>query len=79
MTNIHSQCQVLFQFANSASPSKVEIQGRDTSWVQKPFFACFDPDANWLDQLNPAFDEENFFFEEGYNELQKMLLPMIYE
>ena len=39
------------------------IQGRNPDWVYRPFFAQFDPQATWLDQLKPAFGEEKFFFE----------------
>jgi KamA family protein len=39
------------------------IQGRDTSWVNRVFFARFDSQAAWLDQLEPAFGERAFFFE----------------
>jgi KamA family protein len=42
------------------------IQGRNADWVQRPFFARFDPQATWLDQLRPAFGAEAFFFEEEY-------------
>lgn len=40
------------------------IQARNPDWVQRPFFARFDPQAAWLDQLKPAFGEEKFFFED---------------
>lgn len=40
------------------------IQGRQSNWVGKPFFAKFDPDAIWLDDLEPAFEQEHFFFED---------------
>ena len=40
------------------------LQARDPAWVRKPFFARFDEHATWLDQLEPAFGEERFFFEE---------------
>ena len=40
------------------------IQGRNPEWVQRPFFAKYDPEATWLDQLQPAFGEEKFFFED---------------
>jgi KamA family protein len=40
------------------------IQARNPDWVQRPFFARFDPDATWFDQLKPAFGETAFFFEE---------------
>jgi KamA family protein len=39
------------------------LQGRNPEWVQRPFFAKYDPDATWLDQLRPAFGQEKFFFE----------------
>ena len=39
------------------------LQGRNPDWVQRPFFARFDPAATWLDQLRPAFGEDRFFFE----------------
>ena len=28
-----------------------------------PFFAKYDPKATWLDQLQPAFGETEFFYE----------------
>ena len=40
------------------------IQGRNPDWVQQPFFAKYDEQATWLDDLKPAFGEERFFFEE---------------
>lgn len=40
------------------------LRGRDREWVGQPFFARFDPEATWLDQLRPAFGEQRFFFEE---------------
>lgn len=40
------------------------IQGRNPDWVHRPFFAEYNPDAIWIDDLKPAFNEEKFFFEE---------------
>lgn len=40
------------------------LQGRDPEWVGRPFFARFDPQATWLDDLEPAFGEERFFFDD---------------
>ena len=40
------------------------IQARNPDWVQRPFFAQYDPRATWLDQLRPAFGEQKFFFED---------------
>ncbi len=38
------------------------LQGRNPDWVARPFFAEYDEDALWLDELKPAF-ESRFFFE----------------
>lgn len=38
------------------------IQGRNPDWVQRPFFARYDPDAAWINELEPAFGEKEFFF-----------------
>lgn len=45
------------------------IQGRNPDWVQRPFFATFDPEATWLDQLRPAFGEPKWFWQDEYAEL----------
>ncbi len=47
------------------------IQGRNSDWVARPFFAKFDCHAQWIDDLEPAFGMESFFFED---ELAEMLL-----
>lgn len=39
------------------------IQGRNPDWVARPFFAKYDESAQWLDDLKPAFGQEQFFFE----------------
>jgi L-lysine 2,3-aminomutase len=46
------------------------LQGRNPDWVAKPFFAEYNPDAVWLDDLKPAFGEKQFFFD---GELQSMI------
>ncbi len=40
------------------------LQGRHSGWVDQPFFAEYDDQAAWLDQLKPAFGQKRFFFEE---------------
>jgi L-lysine 2,3-aminomutase len=40
------------------------VQGRNPEWVNRPFFAEFDPKATWLSDLRPAFGEPEFFFTE---------------
>lgn len=47
------------------------IQGRNSQWAIRPFFAKYDPKALWMDDLQPAFGKEEFFFE---TELAEMLL-----
>jgi KamA family protein len=39
------------------------LQARNPDFVRKPFYAKFDPNATWLDDLVPAFGEKRFFFE----------------
>ena len=50
------------------------LQGRDPEWVNKPFFAKYDENAIWLDDLKPAF-EEKFFFEDGLKAIKEKKLP----
>lgn len=54
VTHIHGEDVFVLQF----------IQARDPEWVNRPFFAKFDAAATWLDDLQPAFGESEFFFEE---------------
>ncbi|MCB0608816.1 MAG: lysine 2,3-aminomutase [Lewinellaceae bacterium] len=39
------------------------LQARNPEWVGRPFFAKYNPDAIWLDDLEPAFGEQRFFYE----------------
>jgi len=48
------------------------LQGRNPAWAGKPFFAAYDPEALWLDDLVPAFGEKEFFFEQEYRKLLKV-------
>ena len=43
------------------------LQGRNPDWTTKPFFAKYDPNAYWLDNLKPAFNEEKFFYDDELN------------
>ena len=52
------------------------LQGRNPDWVQKPFFAKYDENAIWLDDLKPAF-EDKFFFEDEMNDLKKSKMQNI--
>ncbi|MDX5332796.1 MAG: lysine 2,3-aminomutase [Gammaproteobacteria bacterium] len=49
------------------------IQGRNPDWVQRPFFARYDEEATWLDDLKPAFGEEKFFFEDEYRQISSRI------
>jgi KamA family protein len=48
------------------------IQGRNPDWVDRPFFADYDEQAAWYDELSPAFGQERFFYED---ELDTILQP----
>ncbi|MBI9071425.1 MAG: lysine 2,3-aminomutase [Melioribacteraceae bacterium] len=43
------------------------LQGRNAKWVKNPFFAKYDEDAIWLDDLKPFFGDK-FFFEKELDE-----------
>jgi KamA family protein len=45
------------------------LQGRNPNWVREPFFAKYDENAIWLDDLKPAIGEK-FFFEDELNDLK---------
>jgi KamA family protein len=51
------------------------IQGRNPDWVQRPFFARYDPKATWLDDLQPAFGATEFFYEEEYDAMLRRVAP----
>jgi len=58
VTTVHGEAVFVLRF----------LQARDPDWVGRPFFAKFDSQATWLDDLVPAFGEERFFFEEDLRE-----------
>jgi hypothetical protein len=45
------------------------LQGRDPAWANRVFLAGYDETATWLDDLVPAFGEDEFFFEPWLREL----------
>ena len=51
---IHGQKTFALQF----------LQGRDPDWLLQPFFAEYDANAAWFNELSPAFGEDRFFFEQ---------------
>ncbi|MBT3761984.1 MAG: lysine 2,3-aminomutase [Candidatus Nitrosopelagicus sp.] len=46
------------------------LQGRNPEWVNRPFFAKYDENAIWLDDLKPAF-EDKFFFEDELRQIKE--------
>jgi L-lysine 2,3-aminomutase len=57
------------------------LQARDPDWVGRPFFARFDPEATWLDDLEPAFGEREFFYEDHLSDFDagRRSLPLVQE
>lgn len=53
------------------------IQGRNPDWIQRPFFAKYNPKATWLNHLEPAFGEEKFFFEDEYEAIRNDRLDAV--
>ena len=37
------------------------LQGRNPNWIDQPFFAKYDENAIWLDDLKPAYLKKNSF------------------
>jgi KamA family protein len=46
------------------------VQAREPDWVRRPFYARYDENATWLDQLKPAFGAKEFFFEPALREMK---------
>lgn len=42
------------------------LQSRNPRWSEKVFFAKYDPDALWFNDLEPVFGMTEFFFEQQY-------------
>ncbi len=54
VTNVHGKPVFILEF----------IQARKPGLVRIPFFANYDPNVSWYDQLRPAFSSDRPFFEE---------------
>ena len=50
------------------------IQGRNPDWAARPFFAKYDPDATWMNELKPAFSDKFFFEDELENIYQQKII-----
>lgn len=55
------------------------LQARNADWVGRPFFAKYDDEATWLDELEPAFGERTFFFEPELWQLMRSQRPRLAE
>jgi len=53
------------------------IQGRNPEWCNRLFFAKYDPDAAWYDQLRPAFGEREWFFQRELDGLADDLVAQV--
>ncbi|MFQ5700543.1 MAG: KamA family radical SAM protein [Acidobacteriota bacterium] len=47
------------------------LQARDPKWINRPFFARFDDEATWLNDLKPALGRRSFFFSESMDVIRK--------
>jgi L-lysine 2,3-aminomutase len=47
------------------------LQGREPSWVNRPFFARYDAEAAWIDELEPAFGETEWWFAPAMRRLRR--------
>ena len=54
ITNVNGEDLFVLQF----------LQGRNSDWVRKPFFAKYDPEASWLTDLKPGLGADKFFYED---------------
>lgn len=43
------------------------LQARNPEWVKQPFFAKYNENATWFNDLEPAFGKDKFFFEDELN------------
>ncbi|HKK80910.1 MAG TPA: hypothetical protein VJ909_01595 [Prolixibacteraceae bacterium] len=46
------------------------IQARNPEWVNRVFFAKYNPDALWLSDLEPALGDDEFFFMKEFNAMR---------
>ena len=53
------------------------LQARDPSWVNRIFFAEYDEDAAWLDDLTPALGEHEFFFERPLQRMRRARMGLL--
>ena len=47
------------------------LQARNPQWTKTPFFAKYNETATWLNELEPAFGENRFFYQYELDQLVK--------
>jgi KamA family protein len=47
------------------------LQARNPQWTKTPFFAKYSETATWLNELEPAFGEDRFFYQDELDQLVK--------
>jgi len=47
------------------------LQARNPQWTKTPFFAKYSETASWLNELEPAFGEDRFFYQDELDQLVK--------
>jgi KamA family protein len=47
------------------------LQARNPQWTKIPFFAKYNETASWLNELEPAFGEDRFFYQDELDQLVK--------
>ncbi|MCE8025474.1 KamA family radical SAM protein [Billgrantia aerodenitrificans] len=67
VTEIHGEKVFVLRF----------IQGREASWVQRPFFAKYDERATWLNHLEPALGANEFFYEADFAAMKRAKRELI--
>jgi L-lysine 2,3-aminomutase len=53
------------------------VQSRIKEYVNKVFFAKYNETASWMDDLEPAFGENEFFFEQKYKEFRNKKIDIL--
>ncbi|WP_142810654.1 KamA family radical SAM protein [Tepidiphilus olei] len=53
------------------------LQARDPQWTYRPFFARYDENATWLDELEPAFGEREWFWSAAYRSMTERPAPAV--
>lgn len=53
------------------------LQGRNSEWSRRPFFAKYDEEATWMNHLKPAFGQDKFFYEDELESILKEKMRIV--